>query len=259
MTTTVTLQNLRSRSSQSGPASLAVRPEEILELPLFHSVEPDLVNQLAPHFAARQYRSGAKLIQQGEKVSRYRIICSGIVELCRTSNKHHFGVLLLSAKDLVMPSAAAYGESTLVTVIALTTTKTVEVDSEILAPALESSARLSSNLMKAISGQWRMSVRHILDLNSRTAAQRLGSFLLRLADLQVSSTPPHLPIPKRHLASRLGITPETLSRTLQIVADNGLHLRGREIIVRDRAAIEEFCGPDPYERSDERGLNVYAL
>jgi hypothetical protein len=30
-------------------------------------------------------------------------------------------------------------------------------------------------------------------------------------------------------------------------------------VIRDRAAIEEFCGPDPYPVKDERALDVFAL
>jgi hypothetical protein len=52
---------------------------------------------------------------------------------------------------------------------------------------------------------------------------------------------------------------ETLSRMLQVVAGQGLYLRGRTIIVRDRAQIEEYCGPDPYPQRDERDLDVFAL
>jgi CRP-like cAMP-binding protein len=118
---------------------------------------------------------------------------------------------------------------------------------------------LAGNLMKAMSGQWRMAVRNILDLNCRTAGQRVAAFLLRLVDLQQDFETPILPIAKRHLAARLGMTAETLSRMLQVVADNGVYLRGRAIIVHDRARAEAFCGPDPYPGADERALNVFAL
>jgi CRP/FNR family transcriptional regulator, transcriptional activator FtrB len=118
---------------------------------------------------------------------------------------------------------------------------------------------LTDNILKVISGQWRMAVRNILDLNCRSAAQRLASFLLRLADLQPESTSSILPISKRHLAARLGMSAETLSRMLQVVADNGVHLRGRSIIVHNRERAEAFCGPDPYPGGDERSLNVFAL
>ena len=46
---------------------------------------------------------------------------------------------------------------------------------------------------------------------------------------------------------------------LQVVADHGLYLRGRTIIVRDRQQIEDYCGPDPYPEPDERDLDVFAL
>lgn len=236
-----------------------VKTDDLLDLPLFEGVEPELVERLAPHFVSRQYRAGTLIMEQGRTVSCYRIVTRGIVELYRQNGTHQFGVLLLSARDVIMPSAATFGEPTLVTVRALTTTRTVEIDVALLKVAMERSSRLAMNLMRTMAGQWRMSVRNILDLNSRTAAQRLGSFLLRLADLQEDGASPVLPIAKRHLALRLGITPETLSRTLQTVADHGLHLRGRTIMVHDRKAIERFCGPDPYDEPDERPLSVYAF
>jgi CRP/FNR family transcriptional activator FtrB len=252
------LQSLEPLPAHAGPPA-KIRLDEFLELPLFQGVDRHLIERLAPSFSAYQYRFGTKLMDQGELVPRHVIISRGIVELTRVEGEHQFGVLLLSSRDMVMPSAAMFMEPTLVTVRALTTTRTLEIDATILRLALERSPRLSSNMMKAMSGQWRMAVRNILDLNCRTAAQRIGAFLLRLSDLHEEGVSPVLPIPKRHLAARLGITPETLSRTLQIVAAHGLHLRGRTILVRDRAAIEEFCGPDPYPAPDERPLNVFAF
>jgi hypothetical protein len=46
---------------------------------------------------------------------------------------------------------------------------------------------------------------------------------------------------------------------LQVVAQNGLHLRGRTIIIHDRRRIEAFCGPDPYPSRDDSSLNTFAL
>jgi hypothetical protein len=40
------------------------------------------------------------------------------------------------------------------------------------------------------------------------------------------------------------MSPETLSRSIQTLADNGLLLRGNRIIVRDRKRVERFCGED---------------
>jgi CRP-like cAMP-binding protein len=187
------------------------------------------------------------------------VVLRGIVDLNHTDGDGECGVLLLSAKDLLLPATTLFREPALVSARALTTTRLVIFEEPAMRSALSQSTVFATNLMKAISGQWRMAVRNILDLNCRSAAQRLGAFLLRIADLQGGSGTAVLPIPKRHLAVRLGMTAETLSRMLQVVANHGLYLRGRTIIVRDRAAIQEFCGPDPYPEKDERLLDVFAL
>lgn len=254
-----TVQPLDGRASPASAVPLRVQLDDLVGLPFFEGVERGVIEALAPAFAAHQFRAGTVLMKQGERLAKLQIVNRGIVELTRMDGEHEFGVLLLSARDLIMPAAAVFNERWLVSVRALTTVRILEIDVNAVRAALTRSPRLSVNLMKAVSGQWRMAVRNILDLNCRTAAQRLGAFLLRLADLQEDGNAAVLPIRKRYLASRLGITPETLSRTLQIVADHGLHLRGRAIIVRDRTQIEEFCGPDPYPDRDERLLNVYAL
>ena len=240
---------------------LGISPDlaELRTHPVFEGLEHGHIDQLLSSCSGVQYRAGSVIVRQGELSSRLAIIHRGLVDLAHIDGDHEYGVLLLSTKDLLLPAAALYAEPSLVSARALTTTKLIMFEPAVVKSVTQASGALTGNLLKATSGQWRMAVRNILDLNCRTAAQRLASFLLRLVDLQPETGTPILPIAKRHLAARLGMTAETLSRMLQVVADNGLHLRGRTIIVHDRARVEKFCGPDPYPSPDERGLNVFAL
>lgn len=262
------MSNVVAEALESGwpalraPAELrTVHPGDLLRLPLFEGVELELVKALAEQSSRRHFHARSVLMRQGDSVDTLRILIRGFVELTTGSKEQTFGVLLLSAKDLIMPAAAVFREPTLVTVRALTTVNLLEIGAPAIYSAIERSPQFALNMMKAMSGQWRMAVRNIIDLNSRTAAERFAAFLLRIADAQQAGggTLPILPMSKRSLASRLGITPETLSRILQIVADNGLHLRGRAIVVLDREKVEKFCGPDPYPKRDERMLRVYAF
>jgi CRP/FNR family transcriptional regulator, transcriptional activator FtrB len=241
------------------PTLLRLTGRDRAALPIFKGIDEHLARTLLDASSARQYRAGSIIVRQSDPVEGLLIVRSGLVDLTRIDGQHECGVLLLSARDLLLPAASLFGELSLVTARALTTTRMLVIPNNVAAAALAQSPAFSANLMKAMSGQWRMAVRNILDLNCRTAGQRLGAFLLRLVDLQSDSPSAVLPIAKRHLASRLGMSAETLSRMLQVVADHGLHLRGRTIIVRDREQIEEFCGPDPYPERDERDLDVFAL
>ena len=241
------------------PARLKLAPRDWEGLPIFKGIDENLVRALLGASSARQSRGGDMIGRQGDTVAGLFIVRSGLVDLTRIDGQHECGVLLLSARDLLLPAASLFDEQSLVTARALTTTRMMIIGNQAAAAALAQSPRFAANLMKAMSGQWRMAVRNILDLNCRTAGQRLGAFLLRLVDLQADNPSAVLPIAKRHLASRLGMSAETLSRMLQVVAGHGLYLRGRTIIVRDRRQIEEFCGPDPYPERDERDLDVFAL
>ena len=233
--------------------------DEFRRAPVFNGVDEDLVEDLLRQCSTKHFRVGATIVEQDCQLDSFMMINRGLVDLTRIQGQREFGVFLLAAHDLLLPAAALFDEPCLVTARALTRTKVCSIPVSAVIATMRQSPQLAVNIMAVTSGQWRMSVRNLLDLSSRTAAQRVGVFLLRIADLQADSVAQVLPIPKRHLAARLGITAETLSRMLQTVANNGLYLRGRTIIVRDRAKIEAFCGPDPYVERDERELGVFVL
>lgn len=49
---------------------------------------------------------------------------------------------------------------------------------------------------------------------------------------------------KRTLASRLGMTPENLSRNLALLAKYGVRSTGRDIKIEDSLALERFAKPN---------------
>jgi CRP/FNR family transcriptional activator FtrB len=249
----------REPAAEFLPTSIKPDLAELRSHPLLDGLDSALAEQLLGSCMALQYRAGSFIVHQGGRLVGVHVVHRGLVDLAYVNGEHECGVLLLSTKDLLLPGSALFNEPSIVAARALTTTRMAVFDTAAVTAAMAQSRVLASNVLKAMSGQWRMAVRNILDLNCRTAAQRLAAFLLRLVDLQTDSEMPILPIAKRHLASRLGMTAETLSRMLQVVADNGVYLRGRTIIVNDRARAETFCGPDPYPGGDERALNVFAL
>lgn len=244
-----------------GSYPLAIRPDTsaLAALPILADLDEELRRRLIDASSGFQFRAGSTLVPENGGTAGLAVVHCGLVELVHIDGGHECGVLLLSGKDLLLPSTVLFGELSLVCARALTTTKLIFFDIATVNEVLGQSPQLASNITKAISGQWRMAVRNILDLHCRTAAQRLAAFLLRLADLEHETDFAVLPIAKRHLAARLGISAATLSRMLQVLARNGLHLRGRTIIIRDRQSIEEFCGPDPYPTREDSNLNVFAL
>jgi CRP-like cAMP-binding protein len=187
------------------------------------------------------------------------IVLSGIIDLSCTHKGNECTALMMSGGDVFMPAAALYSEPYLISARALTACRILMIDAKVIRREARKCTELALSLARVIAGQWRIALKIILDLKCRSPSQRLAAFLLRLHDASEAGVPAEVPFSKRQLASRIGMQPETLSRTLQTLAANGLFLRGRQIIVTNRAAAEEFCGPDPYPAASEYELGVHTL
>ena len=206
----------------------------------------------------RVFHKGERIFSAGQTPDRLCIVISGMAELCGTVQSPECGVLLVTEGDLVFPMAALHGEPCLTSVTALTRTRVAMLDSDVVKRVSAAHPQVGTALARVMGAQWRMAVRHIIDLKCRSAAERLAAFLLQFMDHSDEDVA-ELPFTKSALAARLGVSRETLSRCIQVVAAHGVILRGSQIIVRDRKMALEFCGPEQYSNRSERRLDVNAF
>lgn len=227
------------------------------DLPILRRLQPK--GGAARDLQKHRYQAGEFLCNAGEQIERLHVIEKGIVELCRYEGNSECAVLLLVGGDLMSATAGLFNEPCLTSARALTPVWTVSAPCAAVRAEAQVNPQLTMDLSRAIGGQWRMAVRHILDLKCRSAPQRLASILLRIADEGQENGTVDLPFSKGALAARIGVSRETLSRAIQSVAEHGVLLRGRRIVIRDRDAAERFCAPSPYPGLDEHSLDVHAL
>jgi len=245
-----------SLSTAGRPVRLEREPAD---LPFLGGLPEHLRERLLGSSRVEHLAPRAELFGGGAIPTQLHIVLSGIVELACFYERHECTALMMAAGDVLMPAAVLYSEPYLISARALTAAKVLAIDADVIRDEARTSTELALALAGLMGGQWRVALKIILDLKCRSPSQRLAAFLLRLHDAARPGVPAEVPFSKRQLASRIGMQPETLSRTLQTLAANGLYLRGREIIVTDRAAAEAFCGPDPYPAASENELGVHAL
>jgi CRP-like cAMP-binding protein len=85
-------------------------------------------------------------------------------------------------------------------------------------------------------------IQDVEDYSTRSGTERLIGYLLRQAD-DVGAGPVEVVLPsaKSLIASRLNLTPETLSRVLHDLAARGLvEVRGKQVRIHDLARLAEF-------------------
>lgn len=227
-------------------------------IPFVHEFSAEVRAALLASSVAKVLKKGERLFKVGEHPKSLAIILSGMIELCGTESNDECGVLLLTSGDLVTPAAVVFEEPCLTSATALMPTRVLLLAGSTVTDQARERSEVALALARTMGAQWRMAVRHLIDLKSRTAGERLAAFLLRCNDNSEDERA-ILPFSKGALAARLGVKPETLSRVIQVVAANGIVLRGSRIIVRNRVKAERYCGPDPYSKTDESALNVHAL
>lgn len=229
---------------------------DVAQLPLFAGFSGEEIERLCRNASIRRCPVGTVLFEERDQPDHLHVLISGVVELYTSYGSHDCGILLLSAGDVFMPAATLFSEPYLNSARVLGKARVLLLDADVAREEFARCGEFATRMARTMAGHFRMAARHIIDLKCRSAGQRLGAFLLRLVDESDAAV---LPIPKRNLAVRVGMTAETLSRTLQLLADNGLHLRGNRILVKDRAKAEAFCGPEPYSENTETALGVHAL
>lgn len=243
--------SIASRSARAGLSTA--------ELPLLGKLPVDVRTRLLEASRVERFAPRAAIFGGAEMPKHLHVVLNGIVDLSCAYKGGECSALMMAAGDVFMPAAALYSEPYLISARALTAARILMIDVDVARREAQGCSELAVALARVMAGQWRVALKIILDLKCRSPSQRLAAFLLRLHDAAQSASPAELPFSKRQLASRIGMQPETLSRTLQTLAGNGLFLRGRQIIVTNRSAAEEFCGPDPYPLGSEFELGVHAL
>ena len=86
----------------------------------------------------------------------------------------------------------------------------------------------------------------MLTLSKKNAEGRIATLLLslsqRYARRNLSSTAMRLPMSRMDMGNFLGMTIETVSRTLsRLHKDEVIGVEGREIIIKNRARLDELC------------------
>ena len=105
--------------------------------------------------------------------------------------------------------------------------------------------KLAVAMLEGLSWEVASTTRQVLDLKLRSSAQRLGCYLLSLAQFPGANGGEfRLPFQKRLLAERIGCRFEHLSRAFALLREYGVETRGSRVILHDMVRLRDFAAPD---------------
>ncbi len=192
--------------------------------------DPELKEELSKiTFVSEKQKKDILFLEDEEGDTIYYLI-SGLIKLSRTNPEGKEAVVHFVHSGEMFAEILFYTEGRYpVTATVLDNAILLGISAGKMARLLEESPRFSMRLIGLLAKRLQYFVTMIEQLVNSDVRQRFISYLVHLSEDR-KSTRFLLPVPKGELAALLGTTPETFSRLLRQLSEDGLiEIHGKEI------------------------------
>ena len=215
-------------------------------VPLFEGLDFSLCNRINAVTGVVSAAPGELLVHQGTMPEFLHVLLEGHVALSSTAADGTTALVeVLHPIDHFVLASVLTRLPYLMSARAVTACRLLAIDAQQLLDLVEREAPLANALLRSVSHEFRTMVRQVRDLKLRTAAQRLGCFLLALVpDGSATKADFRLPFDKGLLAARLGCRQENLSRAFANLRAYGVETHGSRVILHDIPRLKALAVPD---------------
>jgi len=212
---------------------------------LFEDLPESDLMAIAGACGVRALAKGEYLFREGEKAEGFYVIQSGVVNVHRVTPDGREQVICL------FRPFESFAEATLVTIdtypanaVATEPTQVIVVRRAEFRDLIARRPELALRMLSSMSQHLKHLVQLLQDLKGRQIEARLADWILQHAPACPAHDAPavlELPVSKKVLAGQLGVTSETLSRTLARFREEGsIIVDGKRITLRDPARLRAW-------------------
>ncbi len=215
----------------------------VSKVPLFATLSLDQQLEVARFASAVRRGAGETLQLPGDTDSVLVVVHQGAIRVSRlAADGQEQLVRLLQPGDFAGEIDYVTGKSAGHMLTAETDVEVCQFRHSDLATLIKQFPDIAVQMLQAVTGRLRDAEQALSAATSTDATARLAHYLLGLTRVEVGdSVAVYLPTTKRHVASLIGVTPETLSRRLKQLSTRGLiEVEGSKITLLDLSALEKL-------------------
>lgn len=212
-------------------------------LPLFRQLSGAEIDSLALGTREHKISKNEILFQKGDPSHGFYVIAHGQIKLAFPSPQGAEKVVEIIGTGQSFGEAVMFMEKPYpVFAQALADSLLLHIAKPVIFSAIDSDPALARKMLAGLSIRLHGLIQDVEAYSLRSGTQRLIGFLLEQRQNSVNGvTEIELPASKNVIASRLNLTPETLSRILHSLSERGLiSVHGRMIHIHDVERLRSF-------------------
>jgi CRP/FNR family transcriptional activator FtrB len=217
----------------------------VRDLPLFRDMTESHFETLVNAALLQKFPEQITLIQEGELPDFLHVLVEGTVELFATWDGRETTVDIIRPVTTFILAAVIRDKVYLKSARTLAPARVLLIPVQAVRDAFGRDAVFARAIVGELAERYRDMVRVLKDQKLRTGTERLANWILEEDRRQGGRGRFTLAHDKRTLSSRLGMTPENLSRNLASLTTHGVAGGGRDIVISDRDALQRLAKPDP--------------
>ncbi len=217
----------------------------LANLPLFQKLDEDEFSRVAQATRIVRAGRGEMLFSKGDMPAGFYVVVYGQVKLALSTSHGVEKVLQIFGPGQSFGEAVMFLERPYpVHAECLADSLLLVVPRQAVFEAIETDPGFARRILGGLSVRLHQLVSDVEAYSMRSAAQRLVGYLLHLhggtAEAEIAQV--SLPTSKHIVASRLNLTPETLSRVLHMLAaDQLITVEGRDVTIRDIERLKDYA------------------
>lgn len=221
--------------------------ELIRSIPLFANASDETCSDLAAVATLRKFAVRTILFNEGSRPDDLYIVVQGSAELFSEHDERHCTLAVVPA---VRPLAlcAILSDRNPLSARVLEPSELIVVPADLVADLFGRDLEFAKAAMQELASECYEMVEDFKSHRLRSTIERVAHWMLRLDRKSGETGRIIIPFDKRVLASYLGMAPEHLSRSFSALASAGVVVQGRNITLKDRAALSLAAGLSLPER-----------
>ncbi len=222
-----------------------MRPADVALLrqtAVFRDLRPEAVEHITRGCFVQGLPKGAVLFSEGDKPEFCHVILTGRVGLFTgVGAGRDVAVEFFGPGDIFIAPAVILDVPYLMSAKLAMDSRILMVPAETFRRHLRQQPDFAFTYLQQLSQHWRLLVEQIKDLKLKSAPQRVAAYLIDGSKQKTGPATINLREERKLLAGRLGMTPESLSRSLARLRPLGVTSRGRQVLISDIDQLRQFC------------------